>query len=58
MGLAPGEGRGTEQPAEGDLSCDVVLTKSSAGPWEALKLGWFSGAGGVATRVWTIIPLH
>lgn len=31
--------------AEGDLSCDVVLTKSSASPWEALELGWSSGAG-------------
>lgn len=28
--------------AEGDLSCDVVLTKSSASPWEALELGWAS----------------
>ena len=44
--------------AEGDLSCDVVLTKSSASPWEALELGWSSGAGSVGTRAWTFIPLH
>lgn len=46
LGSAPGEGRGKEGDwAEGDLSCDVVLTKSSASPWEALELGWASGAG-------------